>query len=184
MLTRLLISLVWVATVGSAPPVCGQNGVAQEHQDKVTFADGRVTFERPAGFTALSAEWLALKYPHPGAPREAIGNAKRTTSIAYDLLDQKAPSDDLNVLRRALVESFVQLPKLRWLASDIRRVGSRDFAYLEFTSAASDQDLHNIVLLSVLESRLLIFNFNSTVEEFPRVQRDLRASMATITTKP
>jgi hypothetical protein len=82
------------------------------------------------------------------------------------------------------MQSFAQLPKLQFVANDVRRVGARDFAYLEFTAAAADQDIHNIVLLSVFDGRLLMFNFNSTVVEFPSVEKALRASIASITTKP
>jgi hypothetical protein len=132
----------------------------------------------------MTGELLATKYPRGGGPRQAIGNAPGTTSIAYDLLDQRAPSDDLDALRRGLQEGYVHLPKIKWIADDVRHVGNRDWAYLEFTAATADQDVHNIVLLSVYDGRLLLFNFNSTVGEFPRVERALRTSMATISTKP
>ena len=41
-------------------------------------------------------------------------------------------------------------------------------------------ELHNIVLLTVSAGRLVMFNFNSTVAEFPKVERGLRASIASI----
>jgi hypothetical protein len=82
------------------------------------------------------------------------------------------------------MEKFEQLPKIKWVASEVRRIGNRDWAYLEFTAAGADQDIHNIMILSVHDSRPLLFNFNSTVVEFPRVERVLRVSMATISTTP
>jgi len=82
----------------------------------------------------------------------------------------------------SVTQGFAQMPKLKYVASDVRRIGRRDWAYVEFTMAAADLDIHNIVLLSVHEGRILLFNFNSTVKEFPLVERALRASMATITT--
>jgi hypothetical protein len=177
-----------MASVGApvAPPVAQAQQPRPEAKTagRMAIADGRITFVAPSGFTALTAEGLAAKYPSPGAPRRAVGNARRTTSIAYDLLDDRAASSDLDAFRRSLMETFAPLKNLKWVASDVRRVGSRDWAYVEFTAATADQEIHNIVLLSVYDGRILIFNFNSTVVEFPRVERALRASMATIRAVP
>lgn len=189
-----MLKLLWqilLVVVVAAPPILVAEAGAQARQSdrpanavRYTFADGRISFVGPPGFTVLTAAELSAKYPNAGAPRNALGNTRRTTSIAYDLLDQRSPSADLDALRRALMGSFAQLPDLKWVASDVRRVGSRDWAYIEFTAAAADQPLHNIVLTSVYDGRVLMFNFNSTVAEFPRVEQALRASMATISSKP
>jgi hypothetical protein len=139
----------------------------------------------PPGFTELTAEELAAKYPRAGAPRRAVGNARRTTSIAYDLLDQRAPSSDLEAARKFFAAQYEQaLPALKWVVNEVRQVGSRNWVHLEFTAAAADQDLHNIVLVSVYDGRVLIFNFNSTVVEFPAVDQALRASITSIATTP
>jgi len=169
-----------VAPAGAQPPKSGQPSRAA----RFTFADGRISFMAPPGFTALTAEELAVKYPNAQAPRQAVGNERVTTSIAYDLLEHRALPTELEALRLQLLQGFAQLPKLKWVASDVRPIAGRDWAYVEFTAATADQDIHNIVLLSVYDGRVLLFNFNSTVVEFPRVERALRASMATISTKP
>ena len=159
---------------------------AEEHQlsersPAITLANDHVSFVPPPGFTPLSAEWLAAKYPNPGAPTNAIGNATRTTSIAYGVLNGMAPSADLQALRKLQMQGFSQLPKLKWLASEVRRIRNHEWVYQEFTAAAADQDIHNIVLLTVVEDRVVLFNFNSTTAEFERVEAALRASIATIT---
>jgi len=157
---------------------------SQARSQTFTLADGRVSFVAPPGFTEMSAELLARKYPRGGAPRHAISNAQTTTSIAFDLADLRVPSSDLERLRKALMQGIAALPKLKWVANDVRKIVNRDWAYLEFTAAAADQDIHNIILASVYDGRLLMFNFNSTVAEFPKLEAALRASMATITARP
>jgi hypothetical protein len=152
---------------------------------RITFADGRIAFVPPSGFTALTAKDLAAKYPRANPPRAAVGNAQRTTTIAYDLLDQRAPSTDLEAGRKYFAANYEQmLPGLKWVANDVHQVGGRAFVYLEFTASAADQHIHNIVLISIYDGRVLMFNFNSTEAEFPAVERALRASIATITTRP
>ena len=70
------------------------------------------------------------------------------------------------------------------IASDVRRIGTREWAYLEVSSAAVDQGIHNIVLMGVYDGRVLMFNFNSTLAEFPTVAKAMRTSMASIEAKP
>jgi hypothetical protein len=69
---------------------------------RVSFADDRISFVAPGGFTAFSPEEMARKFPSANAPRNAVGNEKRTTAIAYDLLQQRAPSNDLAAARKCL----------------------------------------------------------------------------------
>ena len=66
------------------------------HARRIAFADGRITFVAPAGFTPLTGDEMRVKFPSATAPRAAVGNERRTTTIAYDLLDQRVPSTDFS----------------------------------------------------------------------------------------
>lgn len=48
------------------------------------------------------------------------------------------------------------------------------------TSSAVDTDIHNIMLITGIGEEMLVFNFNSTREEFPQVEKALRASIDSI----
>lgn len=183
LLRDLSVLVLFAIGLVGALGVQAQQAGRPESAARVRFAGGRISFVPPPGFTLLTPAELTAKYPRAGAPRNAVGNARRTTSIAYDLLDQRAPSADLEAARKFFASTYEQMfPTLRWVSNDVRRIGEREWAHLEFTAAARDQALHNIVLVSVYDGRVLIFNFNSTTAEFPSVERALRASMATITT--
>jgi hypothetical protein len=176
---RFAKALVGLVLLFSAGPNFAQS--ASEGAGSYTFAAGRISFIAPAGFTPLTAEDLQAKFPVAGAPRNAVGNERRTTTIAYDLLDQRAPPNDLEGARTAFVGAYEQsLRGLKWVATDVRRIGPREWVYLEFVASAADQDIHNIVLMSEYDGRILLFNFNSTVKEFPEVEEALRASIASI----
>lgn len=175
-----LLSSGYTAASAPAQPQAHQGGL-RTHR----FAKGRISFAAPEQFTPLSPDEMKRKFPSTGAPRQAVGNPKRTTTIAYDLLDQPAPSNDLEAARRMFAGAYERgLRDLKWVASDVRRIGAREWAYLEFTAAAVDQDIHNIVMVSVFDGRVLMFNFNSTVREFSEVERTLRASIRSIATSP
>ena len=190
MSSRASRQLGLIAVVASAAALLEAHGYGMPSgQDKsgprYTFADGRVSFAAPPGFTPLTAEELAQKFPAGSGPRQAVGNARRTTTIAYDLLNQRAPSTDLEAARKTFAGIYERaFPALKWVAREVRRLGDREWAYLEFTAPAADQEIHNIVMVSIYDGRVLMFNFNSTVKEFPSVERALRASIATIAASP
>lgn len=179
-LASLFALLLWSAASAQERP----DSPAPSKPAPITLAANRVSFVPPPGFTALSAEWLALKYPNPGAPRHAVGNPRRTVSIAYDVLDGAVPSKDLEALRAMQMQGLSQLPKVKWVASEVRRISNHEWVYQEFVSAAADQDIHNILLLTVVDDRLALFNFNSTVADFPRVESELRRAIASIKVVP
>ena len=60
----------------------------------------------------------------------------------------------------------------------------QQWIYLEMSSRAIDTDIHNIMLITPLQGKMLIFNFNSTKAEFPKVEAELRASINSIAFKP
>jgi hypothetical protein len=152
---------------------------------RITFGNGQLSFVAPPGFTQLTAQEIAQKFNRGNPPRNVLGNARRTTTIAYDLLDQRAPSTDLEAARKTFVGIYEQTFRgLKWVASDRRPVGALQTAYFEFTAPAADQDIHNVVLVSVFAGRVLMFNFNSTAIEFPQVEPSLRKSMASIAIAP
>jgi hypothetical protein len=153
-------------------------------ESKFTLADGRINFIAPAGFTSLNASELATKFPRERPPRHAVGNASRTTTVAYDLSDTPAGSTDLETGRKIMAQSLEQrVPDLKWFLNTVDQVGSRKWVHLEFTARAVDEPIRCIMLMSVFDGRILMFNFNSTEREFPRVSRALHASMASISVR-
>ena len=48
------------------------------------------------------------------------------------------------------------------------------------TSNAIDTDIYNILLCTPYEGKLVLFNFNSTKEDFPKYEESLRKSLGTV----
>src|SRR5262245_54133287 len=74
-----------------------------------TFAlpDAGVVFEAPAGFTVLSQDDLVERYPDRRPSLAAVGNERRTTTIAYELTDKEAPLEAL-VMAKADMEKNME----------------------------------------------------------------------------
>jgi hypothetical protein len=76
------------------------------------------------------------------------------------------------------------IPGLKWIENGIISLDGRPCIYLEMTSEAKDTDIHNIMLMTPQQSGFLVFNFNSTREEFPAVEAELRKAIESIRRSP
>lgn len=150
-------------------------------RDRVQVRGTAASFEPPAGYTALTDDEIARKYPSKSAPAQVVGNARRTTSIAFELkplalTDAKLPETS-NKLATGMQQS---LPGIHWIVRKFVVMSGQRWLFMELTSKAKDTDIHNIVLLTPYDGKALLFNFNSTRAEFPAVEKQLRASIQTI----
>jgi hypothetical protein len=151
--------------------------------NRFTLAEGRVSFVAPPDFTALTAAELAAKYRRPEPSRRAVANAKRTTTIRYEM-GMEAPTSDMEEGRKALAEGYEQLGKLKWVVNRVSRIGGREWMQFEFTASPTGVEFHNIVQVTIYDGHVLMFTCASPSAEFPSLERALRASMATITITP
>jgi hypothetical protein len=188
-MSRRLSGLVWLTVflASAAPPghAAATQPARQAAPTPFNFAQGRISFLAPPGFTALTASEIAVHFPVSPAPRQAVGNVGRTATITYDLMADRAPSTGLEDARKYFTTALEQaVPNIKWVSNTVHRIGTRDWALLEYTTPTVGRALHNIVLVGVYDGHALIFTFNSALMEFPRVETAFRSSMATITAKP
>ncbi len=155
--------------------------LAPAHGVQFSIPDGGVVFDAPDGFTQLSGEEIARKFPRTSAPGFVVGNARRTTTIAFDLKPQPIPRDKLDEVKSSFEQLFQRMiPGLVWKDRKMISMQNQQWIYLELTSHAVDTDIHNIVLVTPHRDKALIFNFNSTKSEFPQVETKLRESLRSI----
>jgi hypothetical protein len=138
-------------------------------------------FTAPDGFTELSQKELDVKFPSKTGPRHAIGNERRTTTVAYDTRDVAVTEqileqqiDDINSTIGRAIPGFVSV------ARGMRALNGKNWAYFEMTSTAIDADIHNIVLMTAYEGRMVVLNFNSTKADFVAMEPLLRSSISSL----
>lgn len=150
---------------------------------EVNIADSGITFNAPDEFVPLPLpqEIIDAKWPSSRAPRWVIGNASGATTIAYDIKPNDISAVPLTRLMSHFKTTFNRIvPGIEWIKSEIIEISGAKLVYLEMTSNAIDTDIHNIMLLTSYGKQMLIFNFNSTKEEFSRYESELRNSVETI----
>lgn len=151
------------------------------HAATISVPGTGISFDAPEGFTALSQDEIASKFPSSRAPSGVIGNARRTTTIAFELKPDTLAPEQLGEAKEAFEQLFERIiPGLEWKARKIVQFQGQRWIQLELSSRAADTDIHNIMLITSRDGRMLIFNFNSTKSEFPAVESALRESIRSI----
>lgn len=114
-------------------------------------------------------------------PNYAVGNEAGSTTIVYDY-KADVTGATLPVLKCSLQQYLINLfrelngLKMRSLCLMVVKGGIMS----GMTSNAVDTDIHNLLLVTILEDTLLMFNFNSVKYEFPQYEAALRESIESI----
>jgi hypothetical protein len=149
--------------------------------ETTTVPETNISFTPPAGFTPLTQEELDIKFPSKNGPKFALGNERRTTTVAYDVKDVPMTVDTLKTNLEPIGESMARvIPGAVWVDKKMVRLAGLDWAYFEMTSNALDADIHNIILMGPWQGKMIVFNFNATKADFATLESALRASMESI----
>ena len=149
--------------------------------EPIKVADTEVTFEAPEDFKPLSKEIIATKWPTNRAPAYAIGTPSGSTTVAYDLKPNNIPQEALPEVQKSFTELFERMiPGIAWKKNEIIEQSGQKWLLMEMTSNAVDTDIYNIMLMTGFEGKMLVFNFNSTKEDFPKYEAALRKSLKSV----
>jgi len=157
--------------------------VAQpETARRVYLADKRVSFVPPPGFTPMTAEEIALKFPdYDRLPKYVYGNERRTVTVAITFSPANISPGQLPELKNFMVKFLTPvIPNIKWITQDFAVINNVRWVQLEFISQAIDTKIHNQIYLTSFQGRMLGFNFNSTVEKYDALKAELRKSRDSI----
>lgn len=150
---------------------------------KVYLAERRVSFVPPPGFTAMTPEEIAFKFPSgANQPQYVYANKRRTVSVAITFSQAQISPEQLPELKNFLPK-FLELavPDIKWITQDFTVINKVRWIQLEFISSAIDTNIHNDAYFTSFDGKMLGFNFNSTVEEYDAVNAELIKSRNSIT---
>ena len=135
---------------------------------RVALYDGMVSFVPPQEFSRLSEEVIAAKFPEAKGPGIVYGNSRTTVSIAITYPPQRVLRPEQLPDFKSFMESLIEKQKvgMKWLTKDFVEINGQRWIHFEFISQAVDTKIHNHMYLTSMDERALMFNFNSTVEEY------------------
>lgn len=170
-LITLLAAFVLLTSTASAKEVCVDGGP--------------VSFAVPEEFTPLSPAEVHAKYPSPSEPRQVMGNERRSTTIAYQIIDQPLDQPHLPELQNAYTHIYGHvIAEIDWKQNAIVELAGQKWLMMEFTSRAPGEDLYAIMLFTSYKGKMLMFTFHTTRRDFPMMEKPLRESIRSITLKP
>ena len=149
---------------------------------RVALYDGIVSFVPPEGFKPPSDEVIRRKFPNATSPATVYANERATTSIAisYPPVQALTP-EQLPEFKSFMKSNFdKQQPGLEWLKEELVEINGVRWVHLEFVSTAVDAKIHNDMLFTSVDQRMLLFNFNSTQGEYSKYENALARSKASI----
>jgi len=150
-------------------------------QGTVSLADGRLSFEIPNGFRALTSGEIGLKYPSARPPQYAYANDRGGVSIAVTFSDTVVDLEQLPELQQAMEQMLPRIvPGLRWITRESVEINGRTWIHFEHLSSAVDTDIHNHMYMTSLDGRMLGINMNSTVEAYAAARPALTRSRNSI----
>ena len=147
-----------------------------------TTPDQNASFDAPDNYSPLTQNEINLKFARGNKPPQfAVGNERRTVSIAYGHNPMPTTEDNLDVGLQTLYQGIDKiLNKPKWVEHSVRQIGNRRWIYMEFIVPAIDTNIHNIMLLTPYKGKTLMFNFNATVEDFANDEAKLRQAIESI----
>lgn len=149
--------------------------------DPIKVGDTEVSFEAPEGFKPLSREMIAAKWPTNRAPAYAVGTPNGSTTVAYDLKPNSIPQEALPEVQKSFTQLFERMiPGIAWKKNEIIEHSGQKWLLMEMTSNAVDTDIYNIMLMTGFQGKMLVFNFNSTKEDFSKHEAELRKSLKSV----
>ncbi|MCH2124820.1 MAG: hypothetical protein MK165_08510 [Pirellulaceae bacterium] len=149
--------------------------------DPIKVAETDVTFAPPDGFKALPQEIIDLKWPNKRAPKFVVGNDNASTTVAYDIKPNNLPQKDLVDAQKVFTDIFEKIvPDIEWEKNEIIEHSGQKWLLMEMTSRAIDTNIYNIMFATGYKGQMLMFNFNSTKEDFPKYEKQLRASLKSV----
>ncbi len=140
-----------------------------------------ISFAVPDAFKPLPQKLIDMKWPMKKAPKWVVSNESTSTSIAYDLKPNDISTVPLPKLVNYFKNTFNRIgPGVVWKKAEVIEIHGEKWVYLEFTSNAINADIYNIMLVTSYGNEMVMFNFNSTKEEFPIYEKKLRQSIQSI----
>jgi hypothetical protein len=131
--------------------------------ENVDVLDKRVTLSMPADFTEMSEDVMKVKYPLNSRPTQVYTNKETTVNFAFNFTANKIAESQLDAFAQQMKAMLANVnPKISKV-----KVDGRKAILFDFVTPAADTEIHNLMLATSVDGRLLLTTFNTTKEQAP-----------------
>ncbi len=179
---KKLIGLHVLLTILFTLSLCAENATALE---SVLLYNGKVSFEIPTEFSQMSKERIEYKFPRADKPQYVYATKNGATSIAVKFQRENRLTEGQLPQFKADLESVLAriIPGLKWIEKGYKVINGKRWIRLELVSNAIDTEIHNIFFITSYEGSALMFNFNSTKEDYNKMKDKLTKSINSVKLK-
>ncbi len=132
----------------------------------ITLFDGKVKIDMPEDFKLMTEEVAKLKYPSEQRPQIIYTNKESTVNVAFSSSNQEFIESDLSKLSEYYKDTLLKGIDIE--QNEIRTINGNKILFISFISDAPDTKIYNLLGSTVLDGKLFILNFNSTIEELDK----------------
>jgi hypothetical protein len=126
-----------------------------------TFIEDKIAMMVPKEFKEKSLEMARIKYPSEQRPKTILTDSIGATNISLTHMDTPTADTDMDKIRDGLLVLMRRVnPSIKVQSTGQEIIDDKDVAYAEFTNAAIDGKLYNLMFFFDLEGQPLMGNFN------------------------
>lgn len=130
----------------------------------------KVSLSIPSDFILMPDEMKARKYPNKPGPSIVYANVQGSITIGIGLAKYNTATNNIencvSVLQKAIDNTH---PSAEWISSGVMNINNKKVGYIEFVVPITDMeiydvDMYNLMFFTEYESKLLMCNFNCSVD--------------------
>ncbi len=149
-----------------------------------SLLNGKIQMLIPTHFEPMDEDLLRTKYPSERRPTTVLTNERGTFNVTMNHLADALSTQQLTDAHQAFDEMFRNVyPSATWYRSEVTSINGRDCFVLELLTPAVDAEIHNIIVVTPLENRVLIVSVNLTKELTDQLLSTARQMVDSITVK-
>lgn len=145
--------------------------------------DGTLSLALPGGFRPMTADEIARKYPRSQPPQFAFtdGDSLAQTIAVSRLRFPPGNPPLLAELGAQMQQRIALQPGVTMHRHGVIEIGGRSWYAIEFTSAAIDQPVANLMRVTMADSHIVILTANVVTRLLPQHEGALRTALDSAT---
>ncbi|MCQ6557404.1 hypothetical protein [Paenibacillus mendelii] len=145
--------------------------------------DDKVGILIPKGFTVMSEEMAAVKYPSENRPTLIYTNEEGSINVSFNHTETPISDNEIPDFTSQMKPTFESMyPDAAWSKDEVVDINGNKVGVFELTTPAVDTKIYNLIFFTELDGKLLMVSFNCTesyVTEWQPLANEILNSLKT-----
>ncbi len=127
----------------------------------ISLLDNKVEILAPRELSKMSDEMWTLKYHTLPRPELVLTDENGEVNLLVDMTQQPAAENQIAAYKDFRISNLKKTrTDIKVLSDGIKNVNGKKIGFIKFSSRASDQNIFNFYFFSVVNGKILLFNFS------------------------